>query len=510
MADYQFRGNLATAIFPFLSEFSGRSVILRGQDQTYVPQIAPKEDADQDIGVPQIYYCHDVMPTPHGYQSIGYEKRAEPISTGEVSLVSVHIVRDENENVALLGHASDGRNFIKGFTAALTWTPTTEIPAPPETVVTTAHVQGITYIYFSGIGCYKYDFGTSTLVPVTLTGLDPTAILGITGAAGYLIAWSVNAIAWSSTIDPTDFTPSLSTGAGGGAVEGSRGAIVACIPLTLGFIVFTSANAVAAIYSNNVRYPFNFREIAGSGGLASVDLVSFAANAASFFAYTTSGIQRVNIQEAVGTLPEASDFLAGTRFEDFDIPSLSLQVQELTSPMIKKVRVISDRYLVFSYGVSQLTHALIYDAVLKRWGKVRITHVDCFEYVALQGDAIDIARKGIAFVTASGEINTVNFNKHAAASGVLLLGKFQYTRQRVTMLQGVEIENVKSDSQFNLYNSPNLDGKSGTFALGWTLNTFPMSREYKFSSVAINHSLACVGTFDINSYVLTVTNHGAR
>lgn len=77
------------------------------------------------------------------------------------------------------------------------------------------------------------------------------------------------AIAWSSLIDPTDFTPSLVTGAGGGAVQGAKGDIVCCVSHTIGLVIYTNQNAVAAPTSGNARYPFNFRELVASGGIAS-------------------------------------------------------------------------------------------------------------------------------------------------------------------------------------------------------------------------------------------------
>jgi hypothetical protein len=85
-----------------------------------------------------------------------------------------------------------------------------------------------------------------SLVAVTLTGLVAADILGVVGVSGYLIAWTKSVIAWSSLLSPTDFTPSLATGAGGGSVQGARGDIVVCLAHTVGFVVYTNQNAVAA------------------------------------------------------------------------------------------------------------------------------------------------------------------------------------------------------------------------------------------------------------------------
>lgn len=516
MADYPYRGNLSSQSFPFLSEKHGRTIVIRGQDHNFVQRVTPRESEPESVGIPQLFYCHNVMPTSEGYQSVGYDKRSESISVNEDDLISIHLVRDTNENAAYLGHTVDGRHFTLSLLTAPYWAPTTTIPSTAATVVTTAHVQGITYIYFSGIGCYKYDFSSGTLIPVTLTGLIPADIQGITAASGYMIAWGKSFIYWSSTIeiDPllnsVDFVPSLATGASGGFVEGAAGAITCCVPLTLGFIVFTSSNAVGAVYSNNTRFPFNFRPIAGSGGLESIDRVSYTANSASFYAFTTSGIQKINLQDASGTLPEASDFLAGARFEDFSVSTLLFSVQDLSSPLLKKVRVVADRYLVLSYGITELTHAIVYDAVLERWGKLRHTHIECFEYLLNQVDSSEAARRGLGFVSKTGEINTVNFNLHASApDSVAILGRYQYTRSRLCEIQTAEIENVKTGSSFKLHSKACLDGKNGTFVEGYLLSSTDMVRTYAFNAVGQNHMLAAVGSFDLNSIVLSFTNHGA-
>ena len=508
MAQLVHRVNLSATSFPLLSRNQGRPVIVRGQDQNYVNPVASKEDTDKDIGIPQVYYCHNVMPTQNGFESVSYDTQISG-SPSFSAFTSIFLLRDPSENKVYFVHTLDGKNYILKPGGG-TWIETTPVACTGK--VTVAHVQGQSYIYFEAIGCYRYDYNTNTLVAVTLTGLTPSAIIGICGAVGYLIAWGTASVAWSSTIDPTDFVPSLTTGAGTGSVEGAQGAINICVQHTLGFIVYTTENTVAALYSSNARYPFNFRPIVSSGGAADLDLVTYDSNSGSHYAYTTSGLQLISAQGTQTIFPEVTDFISGQYFEDFDETTLILSTQKLSFPLQKKLTVVADRYFVLSYGISALTHALVYDLVQRRWGKLRTPHVDCFEYQLLNPTTTEIPRKSLAFIQADGTIKTVNFaNGDSTTSGVLILGKYQYVRTRLLQLDAVAVETVTSDSNFNLYDAYSLDGKvpTGTVA-GYLAYKGPLSRDYNFRLVGLNHSLILKGSFYVNSIELTFHVHGGR
>jgi hypothetical protein len=422
-------------------------------------------------------------------------------------------VRNSYEQRAYFAQTSNGRSFILPEGEA-TWTELTPIDGTAGVTVTFAHVSGETYIYFSGIGCYKYNFATVSLDPVTLTGLEPTSINGICGAVGYLIAWSTTEIAWSSTIDPTDFVPSLATGAGGGAVEGARGQILLCAPITSGLVVYTIENAVAAVYSGNSRYPFNFKELTGSGGLTNVDNVALEANASTQYAYTTSGLQSVSLLGASTVFPEVTDFISGQVFEDFNETTRQFEVSNYagTSTIFKRhITVVSDRYLVISYGVTSLTHALVYDLIQKRWGKLKIPHVQCFEHSIDDPLATEPARNSIAFLQADGTIITLqNNHRYSNANGVIILGKYQFIRQRTTQLELVDIENVEEGDTFEFYDLFTLDGKNLLESVPTLITEEGQLRIYSVHKVGKNHSLLFKGAFNLSSLMLTFVLHGRR
>lgn len=513
MAQITYRGNLSAKVFPFIMQHFGPTVIVQGQDQNFQRQLVSQEDLDKDRGIPQLLYCHNVMPSSNGFQSIGYDIA---VSGGMNYFSRIYTLRDTSGNEVFYAHTIDGGNYILNF-GATTWTRVNDVVGAADVVVTTATINGQSYIYFANIGCYLYDAATNSLIEVILSGLDKADVIGITSSSGYMIAWTANSIAWSSTVehtvptDPIDFVPSLSTGAGGGNVESAKGKITLCVAHYLGFIIYTTDNAVAAVYSGNARFPFNLREIVNSGGVTDSSLVSFDSSSGNHYAYTTSGLQLVSISQTQTIFPEVTDLVAGNYFEDFNETNLQFEYTKLSTQMKKSINVISDRYLVISYGVTSLTHALVYDIAQKRFGKLKLPHVTCFEWKQV-GVNTESPRKSLGFLQVDGTVKTVDFGyASAGSSGVMLLGKFQYIRARTMTLDEVELENIISNNNFNLYNLVTYDGK--TFqapVVGYLAGDYGVAKRYNFHQTGINHSLLAIGNFYCDSIVLKFHINGRR
>ncbi len=507
MAQIVYRGNLSTKTFPFISEHFGRSVIVGGPDQNFSRQLTSSEDPDKNIGIPQMYYCHNVMPTSEGVQSIGYVDRLTGTSSGFIDEITL---RDTTGNEVFYSHTSSGLNYVLPF-GGTEWVLINTIPGTAGVEVTNATINGQSYIYFANIGCYMYDAATNMLVPIVLTGLDPALIEGITSSFGYMIAWSPTSIAWSSTVehlvptDPIDFVPSLVTGAGGGNVEAAKGKITLCKEHYLGFIIYTTDNAVASVYSGNARYPFNLRPIVNSGGLASQELISTDSGAGNHYAYTTSGLQLVSVSSTNTIYPELTDFISGEYFEDFNEITNTFITQSLTVSMKKEINLIADRYLVISYGTSQLTHAIVYDLAQKRMGKLKIIHTKCFEWKVLASSVDETPRQSIGFLQFDGSIKTVDFSYDSpTADGVMLLGKYQYIRTRMLMLEHVELENIKAGLVFGIKDLISLNGKTissvGNLELVENAGTY---RKYNCRLSGKNHTLVMTGGFYMSTIILT-------
>lgn len=525
MSQIVYRGNLSAKAFPLLTDFQGRTVIVPGNDNTFNRSLVSTEDLDRDVGVPIMYYCHNVLPAPYGFNSVGYENLL--INSGGVDFSSIKLLRSNPISATVEGpryyfapHSTGvHKQFGLGGTAWIDIN--TSVPYPVGTQLTYATVQGISYIYFANLGCYKFDAYNNILIPVNLDGLDPTKILGITAYQGYLIAYDTTSVYWSSVLDidytlnVVDFIPSLTTGAGQVKLEGARGPISVVLPATFGLAIYTTSNIVSAVYSGNSRYPFNFKEVVASGGCSSPDLVAYDANTGNQYAYTTSGVQTVT-QTATQTLfPEITDFLAGQDFEDFDEVTQTFSQQVLTTPMKKRLVSVSDRYLIFSYGINSLTHCLVYDMTMKRYGKLKVDHVDCFEYEYLSPQLADAPRKSIAFLKADGSISVVNPSvTFASSKGVILLGKFQYVRSRLMSLEGLELQTVHPTQTATAYDLVSASG--GTIESVEKVQGYETSapgesqRTYKFHKTGVNHSILLIGGFFLSSFVLTFHIHGRR
>ena len=504
------RVNLSANVFPFLSEHQGRTVIVKGQDQNFVQIITSSTDLDKDVGIPQIYYCHNVLPIDSGFQSIGYDALIPQFSSVETGFNNMMLIRDSSNNKAYMVIQDSGKVYVL-LSGAASWVYITTVVVGTKANATTAYVNGVTYVCVANNGVYKFDFTINAFLPVTLTGLTMSSIIGIVACTGYLIAYSIASIAWSSTLDPTDFTPSTITGAGGGSVQGAKGPITYCMQHTVGFMVYTASNAIAVTASGNIRYPFNFRELVSSGGLADASKVAFDAVTGNHYAYTTAGIQMITMLQTNTLLPEATDFLAGSYFEDFDDVLLQFSRTTLTSTMKKQLSMVADRYLVISYGINEYTHALVYDLAMKRFGKLKITHVDCFEYQLLSPEIVETPKKSLAFLQKNGTVQIVNFGFGAASSsGVLLLGKYQYVRSRTLQLDEVILENVPLGFNPIVKDWYTLDGKTQLSDDVTLLDSSGLVRDYGARATGVNHSILIVGNFSLASVVIVFNIHGRR
>lgn len=512
MAQQSYRANLTAAEFPFLSEFQGRTIILPQIDQNYSRQSNSPKNKDRDIGIPQAYYMHNVVPTDAGLTSVAYQAVANPPFGGSPVLFdSAYNIRDTDGNATIFGYGSRvpvGNNFVLK-SLGIGWTITDGTKAAAGRFVTTAHVNGQTYIFFGGVGCTRYDYDLQLLVNVPLAGLTVANILGICASNGYMIAWDEENIYWSSLIDPTDFVPSLVTGAGSQGVQLAKAEIVVCLPLNTGFVVYTKRNAVAQIFSGNSLYPFNAKEIIGAGGVSNPALVAFDGNSTNHYAYTTAGLQEISQSSSQVAFPQLTDFIAGAQFEDYDETINQFSTITLVAPMVKKLTMVGNRYFVFSYGVTQLTHALVYDFALARWGKLKITHVDCFEYFYPSSDVVEAPKRNIGFLQADGTIQVAVVSYSTTGSyGTVLLGKYQLDRNRMLEMQEIHVESVQDDALLNIKLLSAIDGLNTTTTVPTPADNVGTYRRYNCRASALNHSIAISGAFNLSSLVLKFTDAG--
>lgn len=496
MAQRHYTIKLDNANTPLMAKNKSRTVL-----HSYTP----------DKELPDVYYMENVMPTQYGFRSVGYSNIVSAILPAVVNLEDVRtIYAVDGARVHLLW---DTRGNAYSLRAGKTvWRQVTGVPVVSADFstndISTGNVAGVSYIFYKQLGCYTYDSHTSSLVAVTLAGLSDSihTVLGITSSHGYLIALTKSSVLHSSLLSATDFVPSTISGAGGASISDIDGLIQFAVSNASGYLIYSKANVVAAVYTGNKQYPFKFQEIPSSGGGLSLDLIAYEANAPSQFSFTSVGLQTLDPKAATVILPEVTDFLASKLLEDFDSDTREFIYTAVTS-MRKKVKLIASRYLVISYGHTEFTHALVYDISLQRMGKLKITHADVFEFISEQAE---LAKESMCFLLPSGAVVHADLSEDATnANGVIILGKIQASKGKVSSLYKVDIESCKSGT---LYDLASIDGKLTSSIVAGSLLSATTSdlQIWGFSVQAKSHSLALIGDFDLNTFQLTYGIAGSR
>lgn len=548
MAKQRFSGALNAATFPLVSTLQGRTVLQPQADMVNVRVDTAFFGSSESAAyyIPRLLYCENVMPTAEGIQSVGYEQAIAGLP-GVSDFDQIITIRDEDENNFLFCPAN-GTNYVYTANAGV-WEPKTPLVGAQGKAVTRAYVNGVTYICYDGLGIYVYNTTTGVFDKQTLIGITDADVRGISSSNNYLIAYGELTVYWSSLVDPLDFVPSLTTGAGFAIPQDLKAKITAVISTSGGYNIYTAKNAVAASYTQNARAPFAFKEIANAGGILSYEQVTSDQNSGPQYAWTTGGLQKITAQGAESVSAEISDFLAGRMWESFD-PTTKLLTQHLTgaSEFQVKVTYISSRYLVLSYSVDNsglYQYALVLDTALKRWGKLKIDHVDCmyYPYPNVFGDLTyaDLSntsyseigdtlyselsvgltsdppsKKAVGFLKADGEIVLLemDYNK-IAHDGVAIFGKFQLVRARMMTMQTLDLEGTYVTD----LGTPDLTVTAMASLDGQLLDTIqPMellvnnvsNQRYAKRVTGINMSIAVEGTFALSAYVLEVTAEGDR
>lgn len=501
--DYSF--NLIGYNFPFLSNLQPQTTLVTAAGN--VPTA---------LNRPSVLYCENIMPSARGIESVSYRDLVPVPNQAllpEDEFVDVRIVYDTDRQRRYIAFTKLGRAYVlntlrKWFgianSNAITGYPT--IAFSPDRI-TTGTVNGVTYLFFDKTVCFTYNISTTNFAVQTLTGINIPDTLGVVASSGYLIAYTNKAVAWSSTVDPTDFTPSLTTGAGGASIADIGGEIKFCTPNSNGFFIYTEANVISALYTGNIRFPFKFTEVSNSKGAISLDTVAYEANSGEQFAYAQpNGIQSVTSKDSKIIFAPLSDFLRSGVIEEFDTATNTFSYTTLPSLEALKVKIkfIAARYLVVSYGINTFDYAIVYDVNLERWGKLKITHTDVVEFIFRQTttnpDNIPI-NTPIMFLKANGEMAYLDVSERPKDSeAILILGKVQYSDSRYSTLLHAEINNVKGNLPISLDIIPSLDGTNFLPSVSGNLISGANAiKRYGLRTTALNHSLIIKGVFHLVS-----------
>ena len=593
MAVQRYKAALNNARFPLVSTWGERAVILPAIDAS---QRSPRQyqgsDENIDFNVPQVLYGENFVPVSAGIKSVSYKQIIGPTVNRDFD--QIFPLRDADENTVLYS-PSHGQNYVYDSVAAA-WSFETcdakylaesfyvasaSTATPATARVTRAYVEGKTFVCYGNIGLrtgsssgpitadgslFYWDPLTESLQTVrdlayatlikNLDRLDRYGnrvlpdgeIGGIASSNGYLLIWSGLTVHWAlwdgASFDFIEYAGGEVTGAGYQIPEDVKGPITALVPVTGGFIIFTTKNAVAAFYnSNNFASPWIFRQISNAGGIESYEQTTEDANLGAIYAHTTGGLQRITLNAAETSFPDVTDFLGLRLQETFNPSSLQFERGLVTADFFTKLSFCGQRFLVISYGTYPgiYSYALVYDAELKRWGKLRLAHRDCFAYsygsqeapltYAMLGDVpyedmdtiayedaviaggnLTYPRQSVAFLLETGEVKLAVMDTREPeddSQAFVLLGRFQLTRSRLSTLHEVEIEGLVAGGTVGVLRSTN----GRTFAsseLGYLREQSEDFAEYGFDMVTgKNFTLFVKGNFYLSSAILHVTNDGS-
>ena len=392
MATQKIRVNLAADTFPLLLDDQGRSLIVQSRGDAAAGQTSSPSQRNQS-SIPIPIYLSNYIPTAIGFSSMSYNRDAIPKKLAE---------RLNKEATIFEVFSQDGiKSHIVGNSDAIyvrdgnrkTWRRLlpNDRRISPRDIVTTATVQGITYICIRRIGVFIYDPIEIALTPVELDGLVSAELLGLVAVGSYLIAYDADTIYWSSVLDPLDFVPNLVTGAGSTKVSSVKSNIVSCLSIKNGMIIYTTSGAVSAQLTGDMQNPLIYVELQGFPGVDNVYSLSLPKRNEDHYAVTKSGMYLISVAAATPIYPEISEFLRGKAVQEYKHPedkskAGAIQTTYSDDVLDYRLRTLYNDYLLISYSVKAEpchTHVLVYDIKLDRWGKLGIRHVDILDYVSL-------------------------------------------------------------------------------------------------------------------------------
>jgi len=570
MAKIHYRGNLSAAIYPMTLAGSGRAVIMPGPDQNFDRRVDPQGE-QKDAGIPQAIYMENVFPTVNGYQSVGYLDPKQPIPLPfpvKVAGVAEIEVRSSTGNIyrTPVFYLSNGTYKcgatgigVVNFTGTPPQLPFVGPPALPSLAVakelisltSTAVVGDRAYAKIAG-QIYEvngtvfdgYGFQELNLVNVsalvTPTNFFSTIAVGpIAGSNNYLVGSDLDTIFYSSLTNPLDFVSSLVSGAGQGNPNNLKGAIISLSETQDGFYIFAQESTILAKYTNNNRYPWKYVVVRNVSGPAA-NPGSIYGNVHSKTHYildTNNQVKVINEDVAEDIGPEVSEFLANGVVQQL-YNTVANTFNSLTQfTRNARIYVLNERYIFVSINNStgvadEYSAAIVYDILLKRYGKVNVCHTAIYEIVVdqMDGSGSGNVRKSVGFLDSNiGKIFVLNIGPYPTVengqylkfnstpqNSVLILGKFQYARSRFIKLEELDIEGVKdiainSPQNFSCVLLPSLDGYN--FLPGQplvpSLNANGLIR-YPAHTTCQNFALALKGSFDISTIQLGFTSAGER
>jgi hypothetical protein len=250
-------------------------------------------------------------------------------------------------------------------------------------------------------------------------------------------------------------------------------------------------------------------------------------------------MQSLSLNSAEITFPAVGDFIAARSSERYDSGSRTIIPGTISVDLFTKITAVGNRYVVVSYGYFPgiFSYALVHDLGLKRWGKMRIVHRDCFYYTQkpvgsgltyamlldvsysatapetyadtnVATDRVTAAQHALAFLKSTGEVVLAIWSDETRAEdeAIAVIGRIQLSRTSNVQFNTAEVEGLKS-GEVGLM--PSYDGRN--LAATEVLTTIARQGDYRKAGSLVdckNFNLVVEGTFDLSTIIIEGTTAG--
>lgn len=500
MTQIAYRATLSNAMWPQRASRVSSTVVSPQYESLSSRKAELPPSEERDIIAPQVYYVENVLPTSYGFDSVGYVPVApEPLAL-EAGEVLINTAKASSTSLPQVHFAltSAGSLYIMAPNLHVWKKSIHSFVVTADSFVTAASMNDKIIVAVSDASTlYLYDAVTNeiTFGGMGTPGLEDVDIQGVFSTTNYLAVWDADTIYWSAFENPLDFVPSEITGAGNGIIMAGRGRIRACVPTTLGFIIYCEQNAIAALSTARSDEPFTLREISASGGISHIRQVVPDWNSNSHYAYTTSGLQQITNTDAKPFVAELTDLIQGQVIDYLDSAG-QLITEEWPLGVTTSVALVLDRYLCVSYkeqSAVEYQWCYVYDTWLRRAGRLKISHSQIIDYY-----------NNLAAVSRRGAVNVLRRSGLAGNFGLgrIALGKYQHIRQRMLVIDSVDVDKMFGTALCSVRSS--LDG----FTDSSVSTGHKTGARWYFSNVGTNHTVHLRGDFSLNTIVLHYHIHG--
>lgn len=277
-----------------------------------------KEDAPENRIPASAYAGHNFLPTNYGYKSYFGTNGKLDVDNLTSRIDRLFTFQTETFENLLIALAEDGI-WIKNAGVTGAWTQALVKTAPVDPLQhyqwTTTVISDILYAYMQNDGQYYTITSLATAPYYTLTPVVPSFLnmagqQGIFRAGGRLGFWdSADSVSWSSLDDLQDLTPSLETLAGNATFSNVSGRIVNIQGSGEGFIIYATKSIVYVKNTNDSTYQWDPQVLIGNTGIAYYEEVAVANPDTLQFAYTNTGIFKIENTQIETIVPEVYDFL---------------------------------------------------------------------------------------------------------------------------------------------------------------------------------------------------------